>query len=172
MYKKCEEILNKLESEGKIKISDYQFPPKQELKLKLKDILEDEVDECYYWNNRTVDVLRKEKINKIEYKWNSEVKKFIYNEKINLNKTYSLNAYNNSYSEISHTITTPHNTLFVLNNKKIRKTTCCENWLLMGFDKEDFEKAEKVNSNTQLYKQAGNSICVPVLIAILKELIK
>ena len=150
----------------------FEFPPKQELKLKLKDMLEDEVDECYYWNNRTVDVLRKEKINKIEYKWNSEVKKFIYNEKINLNKTYSLNAYNNSYSEISHTITTPHNTLFVLNNKKIRKTTCCENWLLMGFDKEDFEKAEKVNSNTQLYKQAGNSICVPVLIAILKELIK
>ena len=33
MYKKCEEILNKLESEGKIKISDYQFPPKQELKF-------------------------------------------------------------------------------------------------------------------------------------------
>ena len=121
MYKKCEEILNKLESEGKIKISDYQFPPKQELKLGLKDILEDEVNECYYWNNRTVDVLRKEKINKIEYKWNNEVKKFIYNEKINLNKTYSLNAYNNSYSEISHTITTPHNTLFVLNNKKNKK---------------------------------------------------
>ena len=89
MYKKCEEILNKLESEGKIKISDYQFPPKKELKLGLKDILEDEVNECYYWNNRTVDVLRKEKINKIEYKWNNEVKKFIYNEKINLNKTYS-----------------------------------------------------------------------------------
>ena len=171
MYKKCEEILNKLESEGKIKISDYQFPPKKELKLGLKDILEDEVNECYYWNNRTVDVLRKEKINKIEYKWNNEVKKFIYNEKINLNKTYSLNAYNNSYSEISHTITTPHNTLFVLNNKKIRKTTCCENWLLMGFDKEDFEKASRVNSNTQLYKQAGNSIVVNILEEILKKLI-
>ena len=149
----------------------FIFPPKQELKLKLKDILEDEVNECYYWNNKTVDVLRKEKINKIEYKWNNEVKKFIYNEKINLNKTYSLNAYNNSYSEISHTITTPHNTLFVLNNKKIRKTTCCENWLLMGFDKEDFEKAEKVNSNTQLYKQAGNSIVVNILVEILKKLI-
>ena len=150
---------------------NFIFPPKQELKLKLKDLLEDEVNECYYWNNKTVDILRKEKINKIEYKWNSEVKKFIFNEKINLNKTYSLNAYNNSYSEISHTITTPHNTLFVLNNKKIRKTTCCENWLLMGFDKEDFEKAEKVNSNTQLYKQAGNSIVVNILVEILKNLI-
>ena len=33
----------------------------------------------------------------------------------------------------------------------------------MGFDDSDFEKAEKVNSNTQLYKQAGNSIVVDVL---------
>ena len=32
----------------------------------------------------------------------------------------------------------------------------------MGFDDEDFEKAEAVNSNTQLYKQAGNSIVVDV----------
>lgn len=32
----------------------------------------------------------------------------------------------------------------------------------MGFDDEDFEKAAEVNSNTQLYKQAGNSIVVDV----------
>lgn len=52
MYKKCEEILNKLQSEGKIKISDFQFPPKQPLKLKLKDMLEDEVDEKYYLSDK------------------------------------------------------------------------------------------------------------------------
>lgn len=40
------------------------------------------------------------------------------------------------------------------------------------FDYEDFEKASKVNSNTQLYKQAGNSIVVNVLMAIFKEFIK
>jgi DNA (cytosine-5)-methyltransferase 1 len=39
----------------------------------------------------------------------------------------------------------------------------------MGFSDEDFEKAEKVNSNSQLYKQAGNSIVVQVLEAIFKE---
>ena len=55
---------------------------------------------------------------------------------------------------------------------RIRKLTPKECWRLMGFDDEDFEKAEKVNSNAQLYKQAGNSICVPVLMAIFKELIK
>ena len=41
----------------------------------------------------------------------------------------------------------------------------------MGFDDKDFEKAEKVNSNTQLYKQAGNSIVVNVLEAIFKNLL-
>lgn len=58
MYKKCEEILNKLESEGKIKISDYQFPQKQELKLRLKDMLEDEVDEKYYLSDKQIDNIK------------------------------------------------------------------------------------------------------------------
>ena len=55
---------------------------------------------------------------------------------------------------------------------RIRKLTPKECWRLMGFNDEDFEKAEKVNSNTQLYKQAGNSIVVNVLEAILFNLIK
>jgi len=55
---------------------------------------------------------------------------------------------------------------------RIRKLTPKECWRLMGFDDSDFEKAEKVNSNTQLYKQAGNSIVVNVLEGILKNLIK
>lgn len=53
---------------------------------------------------------------------------------------------------------------------RIRKLTPKECWRLMGFDDEDFEKAEMVNSNTQLYKQAGNSIVVNVLEAILGSL--
>jgi DNA (cytosine-5)-methyltransferase 1 len=54
---------------------------------------------------------------------------------------------------------------------RIRKLTPKECWRLMGFDDADFKKAEKVNSNTQLYKQAGNSIVVNVLEAILEELL-
>ena len=46
---------------------------------------------------------------------------------------------------------------------RIRKLTPLECWRLMGFNDEDFKKAEKVNSNSQLYKQAGNSIVVNVL---------
>ena len=53
---------------------------------------------------------------------------------------------------------------------KIRKLTPKECFRLMGFDDSDFEKAEAVNSNTQLYKQAGNSIVVPVVEHIIKAL--
>ncbi len=48
MHKKCNEILAKLQKENKIIMNNFTFPPKQELKLKLKDMLEDEVDEKYY----------------------------------------------------------------------------------------------------------------------------
>ena len=57
-----------------------------------------------------------------------------------------------------------------IQNYRIRKLTPLEVWRLMGFDDEDFEKAEKVNSNTQLYKQAGNSIVVDVLEHIFSKL--
>lgn len=54
---------------------------------------------------------------------------------------------------------------------RIRKLTPRECWRLMGFDDKDFDKAQKVNSDAQLYKQAGNSIVVNVLEAIFKELL-
>ena len=53
---------------------------------------------------------------------------------------------------------------------RIRKLTPKECWRLMGFDDEDFHKAEAVNSNTQLYKQAGNSIVVDVIEKIYEKL--
>lgn len=58
----------------------------------------------------------------------------------------------------------------VENNIKIRKLTPLECWRLMGFSDEDFRKAAKENSNSQLYKQAGNSIVVKVLEKIFKNL--
>ena len=53
---------------------------------------------------------------------------------------------------------------------RIRKLTPRECWRLMDFKDADFDKAAEVNSNTQLYKQAGNSIVVNVLVAILGQL--
>lgn len=57
-----------------------------------------------------------------------------------------------------------------VDNGRIRKLTPRECWRLMGFDDEDYAKAAKVNSATQLYKQAGNSIVVNVLEKIINQL--
>ena len=54
---------------------------------------------------------------------------------------------------------------------RIRKLTPKECFRLMGFTDEEFERIQGI-SNTQLYKMAGNSICVPVLEAILRNLFK
>lgn len=58
----------------------------------------------------------------------------------------------------------------IKNVLRIRKLTPNECWRLMAFTDEDFRKAESVNSNTQLYKQAGNSIVVTVLEALFRQL--
>ena len=57
-----------------------------------------------------------------------------------------------------------------VNNIRIRKLTPKECWRLMGFKDESFEKAQKLNSNTQLYKQAGNSIVVNALEKIIANM--
>ena len=54
----------------------------------------------------------------------------------------------------------------------IRRLTPKETWRLMGCSDEDFEKAASLNSNTNLYRQAGNSIVVPVLEAVFEALFK
>lgn len=54
---------------------------------------------------------------------------------------------------------------------RIRKLTERECWRLMGFTDEEFDKAASVNSKSQLYKQAGNSIVVDVLVALFTEVV-
>ena len=180
---------------------DFVFPPKQELKLKLKDLLEDEVDEKYYLSDEMVDKIKasnfmqeRKRIQEKEYGlsptldtmqggWRQpcieikEATKQGYKEAfegdgVNISSRMKYQR-GNVQKESIQTITTSggNNRGVVLNNLRIRKLTPREVWRLMGFDDEDFEKAFKVNSNTQLYKQAGNSICVPVLIAILNNLL-
>lgn len=55
---------------------------------------------------------------------------------------------------------------------RIRKLTPRECFRLMDFDDEDFDKVKAAGvSETQCYKQAGNSIVVAVLEAIFKEML-
>ncbi|WP_461217394.1 DNA cytosine methyltransferase [Lactococcus cremoris] len=52
---------------------------------------------------------------------------------------------------------------------RIRKLTPRECWRLQGFPDWAFDKALEVNSNSQLYKQAGNSVTVPVIYEIARR---
>lgn len=94
-------------------------------------------------------------------------------DKFKKGKILDMDLYNRSVKEdISQTITDDkHSKQRLFDGLRIRKLTPKECWRLMGFDDEDFEKAAKVNSNTQLYKQAGNSIVVNTLEAILRNLL-
>ena len=75
-------------------------------------------------------------------------------------------------SGLAPTVKENHGTVTATNyDLRIRKLTPKECWRLMGFDDSDFDKAAKVNSNAQLYKQAGNSIVVNVLERILENLL-
>ena len=78
----------------------------------------------------------------------------------------------NKDTNISNTVTASHmpKTYGDSTDFRIRKLTPKECWRLMGFDDEDFYKAEAVNSNSQLYKQAGNSIVVDVIVKIYEKL--
>ncbi len=198
-------------------IQGFEFPPKQSLELRLKDILENEVDEKYYLSDKMLNGFLKHN-NKHEEKgtgfiWKPKTENDIANclranaalcptdntivEKIpfivasrgrNPNNPSDRTAgmpteqrLEPKYDGTTNTITTVQKDNYVIvknatekiiSNLKIRKLTPKECWRLMGFDDEDFEKAEKVNSNTQLYKQAGNSIVVNVLEAIFEKLFK
>ena len=180
-------------------IDNFEFPPKQELKLRLKDMLEDEVDEKYYLSDvqikrieTTTYNVEKTRIQKKEWcdtllarDWKDpkcvEIKSkckrlqaLIEKTEFEEGKVLNMDLYNQTTNEnISQCLTEPHhNTQRLFDGLRIRKITPKEAWRLMGFDDEDYEKASQFNSNTQLYKQAGNSIVVNVLEAILINLLK
>lgn len=73
---------------------------------------------------------------------------------------------------VSPTLTTSHGIYRLEGPIRIRKLTPKECFRLMGFDDSAYEAASNVVSNSQLYKQAGNSIVVDVLYYIFVELYK
>lgn len=70
----------------------------------------------------------------------------------------------------ANTLLTGESQGVVTSDFRIRKLTPRECWRLQGFPDWAFDKAQEVNSNSQLYKQAGNSVTVNVIAAIAKEL--
>ena len=72
--------------------------------------------------------------------------------------------------QIANTLLTGESQGVVEPDFRIRKLTPRECWRLQGFPDWAFDKAQEVNSNSQLYKQAGNSVTVNVIAAIAERL--
>ena len=72
--------------------------------------------------------------------------------------------------QVANTLLTGESQGVIEPDFRIRKLTPRECWRLQGFPDWAFNKAQEVNSNSQLYKQAGNSVTVNVIAAIAKEL--
>ena len=163
---------------GVPEIIDYVFPEKEELKLKLKDMLESEVDERFYIKKELSEKL----IKKVSEKQISKTIRVGGKGSLDLQHEWDLVGVQQKHSElpciyddrdkgygvraldICPTQRANRSGLkTITHDYKIRKLTPLECWRLMGFKDEQFKKAENVNSDSQLYKQAGNSIVVDVL---------
>ncbi|GFE42882.1 UNVERIFIED_CONTAM: DNA (cytosine-5-)-methyltransferase [Streptococcus canis] len=70
---------------------------------------------------------------------------------------------------VANTLLTGEEQGVVTSQYRIRKLTPRECWRLQGFPDWAFDRAKEVNSNSQLYKQAGNSVTVNVIEAIAKQ---
>ncbi|WP_415953774.1 DNA cytosine methyltransferase [Methanobrevibacter woesei] len=130
---------------------DFVFPEPTELKFKLDDILEKDVDERYYLNNGQV----MDKPIKQEYSYCLDS---------NYWKGTTLQSFLKKHRRQLVTDRVNESGQYVP-----RRLTPKETWRLMGVNDEDIEKASQLVSNTSLYKQSGNSIVVPVLEAIFKQ---
>ena len=91
-------------------------------------------------------------------------------DSINLSHPNSKTRRGRVGKKIANTLLTTDEQGVVLSDYKIRKLTPKECWRLQGFPDELFDKAQEVNSNSQLYKQAGNSVTVNVIEEIAKRL--
>lgn len=173
----------------------YHFPERIKLKLRLKDLLEKDIDPSLVLSEKVPFDLETFVSNK-NYTKNSKLicknlkdkrKKYVINlyrfidgknhcgrdtsSKYNQTaRLWSMNGYcptltANSTEDTSKMIIYKDNCFFV------KKISPLESWRFMGFSDEDFYKAKNIGiSNRQLFKQAGNSIATNVIYYILKNL--
>ena len=167
----------------------YEFPKPFPLEKRLKDYLEESVDEKYYLSEKAIEGMMNTTFNQAsenclleENGLSSTILARDYKDPKRVIETKCLNSqvdgqqpsltdriYDSDY--ISTAITTaPFYMPNYTEGIRIRKLTPLECWRLMGIDDKDFRAAEKVCSNSQLYKQAGNGIVVDVFARIIEQM--
>ena len=165
----------------------YKFPKKEPLKLKLKDMLEEEVDEKYFLSDKQIEDIKS---------WNAYEKPLehledesvgtlttrsgAYCSSMKLIGTYQFSKSDNFMKgkdrfqqdkNVSDTLQTSPKEGIVNSDLKIRKLTPKESFRLMGVKDEDFEKIRKNQSDSSLYHLAGDSICTSCLMALFSQLL-
>lgn len=136
--------------------NNFEFPAKANKRLSIQDILEKNVNESFYYNKtKYYELLKQEMKNKNTcYQWRRQ---YVRENKNNLCPTLTANMG-----------TGGHNVPLVLDND-IRKLTPRECARLQGFPDSFILPSSLPNS--ALYKQIGNSVSVPVVEAIAKQIL-
>ena len=155
----------------------FEFPVGFDNGIRLKDILETEVDDKYYLSEETTArFITSENslcmVNENNIGIDKSVKDTSKIEYANCITAREDRGVSNRKSEgTAVVVQNPHG--FLKSNFHIRKLTPRECWRLMGFSDDSFNAAKSVGvSDSQLYKQAGNSIVTDVLYYIYLEIYK
>ena len=146
--------------------NNFIFPPKEHLTKRLKDVLEDDVDEKYFLSNKNIE-------NLLVYNKRQEENNRGFSAKFrDIEKTQTMDALKcggggkDDLIKVSKEVRTEES--IYTNSPQIRRLTPRECFRL-----QDFPDSFKMPcSDSQSYKQAGNSITVAVLEKIIKRLIK
>ncbi|PAF41911.1 DNA cytosine methyltransferase [Helicobacter sp. 11S02596-1] len=136
----------------------FRFPKPQKLTIKITDLIDKKVDEAFYYHQSKYYPQLKEAMKNPStiYQWR---RVYVRENKNNLCPTLTANMG-----------TGGHNVPLVIDSVGIRKLTPRECARFQGFD-EAFILSEKL-ANSHLYKQIGNSVTIPVIEAIAKEIRK
>lgn len=148
----------------------FKFPTPIPLTTSAMDYLEPVVDDTYYLDNPFEKVEEVYHIPQATKKGCIELKQGICDW--SYPKSTLRRGRVQEEGRIVPTLTASTQALLYLDESgKTRTLTPLERWRLMGFKDDDFFKAKESGaSNAQLYRQAGNSIVVPVLEAIFKSM--
>lgn len=138
----------------------FSFPEKLELTLCLRDMLEETVDSKYFLTGKY------DNITKVNENY-SLIHGGVFGGFESTRRVYEITYVAPTIPTCGGGNTEPK----IIDRGSVRKLTPKECWRLMGFDDTDVDKCSSVGmSNTQIYKQAGNSIVVNVLQAIFRAL--
>ncbi len=138
-------------------LDHFEFPEPIKLTKTIQDILEKDVDEKYYYNGKPLyEKLKDDVVEEGEvYQWR---RKYVRRNKKGVCPTLTANMG-----------TGGHNVPIIFDGKGVRKLTPRECFRIQGFP--DDYKLPKI-ADSALYKQAGNSVSVPVIGRIAEQMLK